>query len=87
VANVVDDRFKTMQLNISGVKAFSAHPTSISRYLVADLGYFPLIKYTVLSDYNGNLQIEGLIINWHISLYLMCFPYDLCRELLSKRLL
>jgi hypothetical protein len=27
-----------MQLNISGVKAFSAHPTSISRYLVADLG-------------------------------------------------
>jgi hypothetical protein len=38
VANVVDDRFKTMQLNISGVKAFSAHPTSISRYLAADLG-------------------------------------------------
>jgi hypothetical protein len=37
VANVVDDRFKTMQLNISGVKAFSAHPTSISRYLAADL--------------------------------------------------
>jgi hypothetical protein len=27
-----------MQLNISGVKAFSAHPTSISRYLAADLG-------------------------------------------------
>jgi hypothetical protein len=38
VTNVVDDRFKTMQLNISGVKAFSAHPTSISRYLAADFG-------------------------------------------------
>jgi hypothetical protein len=44
VSNVVDDRFKTMQLNISGVKAFSAHPTSISRYLAADLGHIKLLN-------------------------------------------
>jgi hypothetical protein len=29
VSNVVDDGFKTMQLNIPGAKSFSAHSTSI----------------------------------------------------------
>jgi hypothetical protein len=56
VANVVDDRFKTMQLNISGVKAFSAHPTSISRYLVADLGHNRICYYKIRKNFIGGVS-------------------------------